>query len=96
VTPEEIVRFWSEDVGEARWFDPGATLDSEISRRFGETYALARGGELADWENTANGALALLLLLDQFPRNMFRGRAGAFATDAAAHAIAEPRHRART
>jgi uncharacterized protein (DUF924 family) len=89
VTPQDIVRFWTEDVGEPRWFDPDATLDAEIARRFGKTYALARDGKLADWENSAEGALALLILLDQFPRNMFRGQAEAFATDNKARAMAE-------
>ncbi|HEY1962819.1 MAG TPA: DUF924 family protein [Rhizomicrobium sp.] len=89
MTPQDVIRFWTEEVGEARWFDPDAALDVEIARRFGESYALARNGKLSDWENSAEGALALLLLLDQFPRNMFRGKAEAFATDAKAHAIAE-------
>jgi uncharacterized protein (DUF924 family) len=89
VTPHDIIRFWGEEIGEARWFDPDSALDAEIARRFGGTYALARDGKLADWENGASGALALLILLDQFPRNMFRGKAEAFATDAKAHAIAE-------
>ena len=89
MTPQEIVRFWAEEVGEARWFDPDAALDAEIARRFGDTYALAHDGKLSDWENSADGALALLILLDQFPRNMFRGKAEAFATDPQARAIAE-------
>jgi uncharacterized protein (DUF924 family) len=89
VTPQDIIRFWAEEVGDGRWFDPDAALDSEIARRFGETYALARDGKLADWEDSAEGALALLILLDQFPRNMFRGKAEAFATDPKARAIAE-------
>ena len=89
MTPQEIIRFWAEEVGEPRWFNPDATLDSEIGRRFGEAYALARDGKLRGWENTAEGALGLLILLDQFPRNIFRGKAEAFATDAKARAIAE-------
>ena len=52
------------------------------------TRPAARGG-LADWEHSAEGALALILLFDQFPRNMFRGNARAFATDAMARAVAE-------
>jgi uncharacterized protein (DUF924 family) len=89
VTPQEVIRFWAEEVGEGRWFDRDAALDAEIARRFGETCALAREGKLATWENSADGALALLILLDQFPRNMFRGKAPAFASDFQAHAIAE-------
>src|ERR1051326_7882297 len=89
MSPQDVVRFWIDEVGEGRWFAGDATLDSEIAQRFGDTYALARDGGLADWEHGAEGALALLLLLDQFPRNMFRGRAEAFATDAQARAIAD-------
>ena len=89
MTPQDIIRFWAEDVGEKHWFERDAALDFEIARRFGETYALARDGKLSDWENTADGALALLLLLDQFPRNMFRSEPEAFATDEKARAIAD-------
>ena len=89
MTPEEIIHFWAEKVGEARWFQSDPKLDSEIASRFGNAYALARDGDLSEWEETPQGALALLLLLDQFPRNMFRGRAEAFATDAQARAIAD-------
>jgi uncharacterized protein (DUF924 family) len=89
MTPHDVIQFWTDEVGEKRWFDPDAALDSEIARRFGETYALARDGKVPDWENSAGGALALLILLDQFPRNMFRGKAEAFATDAQARVIAD-------
>lgn len=88
MTPEEIIHFWAEEVGEARWFQSDPKLDSEIASRFGEAYASGRDGTLTAWEETPEGALALLLLLDQFPRNMFRGRAQAFATDAQVRAIA--------
>jgi uncharacterized protein (DUF924 family) len=87
--PQDVVRFWTDEAGEARWFQADPQLDSEIARCFREIYAQARDGKLSDWEEAPEGALALLLLLDQFPRNMFRNRAGAFATDAQARAIAE-------
>ena len=89
MTPHDIVRFWAEEVGEKRWFEPDLELDADIARRFGESCALASDGKLPDWENSAEGALALLILLDQLPRNMFRGKAEAFATDAKARAIAD-------
>ena len=57
--------------------------------KFLPTYEAAARGELAAWEESAEGALALVLLLDQFPRNLFRGDARAFATDALARAVAE-------
>jgi uncharacterized protein (DUF924 family) len=81
-----IVAFWRE-VGPDRWFEKDAALDDEIKRRFLSTYEAAAAGKLTDWEQSAEGALALLILLDQFPRNMFRGEARAFSTDPLARAI---------
>ncbi|HET9716924.1 MAG TPA: DUF924 family protein [Pseudolabrys sp.] len=83
----EIVAFWNE-AGRDRWFKKDAAFDDEIRRRFLSTHEAAAAGALSDWEHTAEGALALLLLLDQFPRNMFRGNARAYATDPLARAIA--------
>ena len=88
MTPADIIDFWNDKVGEARWFNSDAALDAEVAARFGEAYRAARDGKLTAWTETAEGSLALLLLLDQFPRNMFRGRAEAFATDALARRIA--------
>lgn len=85
--PKEIVAFW-RGAGPRGWFKKDPALDAEIRRRFLSLHERAAAGGLADWERTAEGALALLLLLDQFPRNMFRGEARAFATDAAARAVA--------
>ncbi len=87
VTPAEIVAFWRA-VGPDRWFEKDAALDDEIRRRFLAAHEAAAAGKLTAWEQTAEGALALLILLDQFPRHMFRGEARAFATDALARAVA--------
>jgi uncharacterized protein (DUF924 family) len=87
VKPAEIVAFW-RGVGPKRWFEKDTALDDEVRRRFLSAHEAAAGGKLAVWEQSAEGALALLILLDQFPRNMFRGEARAFATDAQARAIA--------
>jgi uncharacterized protein (DUF924 family) len=86
-TASEIVAFWRE-AGPKRWFEKDASFDDQIRRRFLPTHEAAAAGKLADWEDTAEGALALLILLDQFPRNMFRDQARAFATDPLARAIA--------
>ena len=83
----EIVAFWRA-VGPDRWFEKDEGLDEEIRRRFLDLHEVAATGELAAWEQTAEAALALLILLDQFPRNMFRGEKRAFATDPLARAIA--------
>jgi len=88
MTPDDIIVFW-KDVGEKRWFAVDPALDSEIRERFESVWEEAREGKLASWEGTADGALALLILLDQFPRNMFRGSAKAFSTDELARGVAE-------
>lgn len=72
-----------------RWFSKDPALDDEIARRFGDDIARAARGELAAWmegppDEAARGALALVILLDQFSRNAFRGTARAFAQDAEA------------
>jgi len=85
--PAAIVAFW-RTAGPDRWFEKDAALDDEIRRRFMASYEAAAAGKLTAWEQSAEGALALLLPLDQFPRNMFRGEARAFATDAVARGIA--------
>ncbi len=85
--PGAIVSFWQQ-AGPQRWFMPDAAFDETIRGRFLPAHEQAAAGALAGWANAAEGALALLLLLDQFPRNMFRGQARAFATDAQARAIA--------
>jgi uncharacterized protein (DUF924 family) len=86
VNAADVVSFWKE-AGPERWFNKNAAFDKEIRERFFDTYEAAATGRLSDWEQSAQGALALLILLDQFPRNMFRGDARAFATDPLARAI---------
>lgn len=86
--PEEIILFWNL-AGPKKWFNSDAAFDQEISSRFLETYEAGARGELSDWERSTYGALALVLLLDQFPRNIFRGTPKAFATDEKAKQIAD-------
>jgi uncharacterized protein (DUF924 family) len=88
VAPMDIVSFWG-DAGPEKWFDQDEGFDQAIRLRFLQTYEAAASGELAAWEESVEGALALVLLFDQFPRNMFRGNARAFATDALARAVAD-------
>jgi len=83
----EIVSFWRK-AGPDRWFVKDATFDNDIVDRFLGAHEAAVAGRLSEWEQTAQGTLALLILLDQFPRNMFRGEARTFATDALARAVA--------
>lgn len=83
----EIVAFWRE-AGHPRWFGEDADFDAEIRLRFEAVHMASAAGEYAAWERTAEGALALVLLTDQFPRNLYRGTAHAFATDPLARAVA--------
>ncbi len=75
--PNDIIQFWL-GVGEKKWYAVDPKLDAEIRERFEKPWREARAGKLSGWENTAEGALALLILTDQFSRNMFRGKADAF------------------
>ena len=86
-TPAEVIAFWRE-AGPEHWFEKDEVFDEAIRARFLALHERAAAGELKDWENSTEGTLALLLLFDQFPRNMFRGTARAFATDELARAIA--------
>ena len=83
----EVVSFWRQ-AGPDKWFAKIDDFDDEIRRRFLPTYEAAAAGRFTGWEQSAEGSLALLILLDQFPRNMFRGQARAFATDPLARSIA--------
>jgi uncharacterized protein (DUF924 family) len=80
VTSNSLLQFW-RDIGSERRFRKDEALDAEIRERFLDLHRRAADGGLDDWLEHADSALALVILLDQFPRNMFRGSAEAFATD---------------
>ncbi len=82
----DVVAFW-RDAGPKRWFAHDAGFDAEIRRRFEPLHLTASTGALGSWAVSAQGVLALLILVDQFPRNIYRGSAHAFATDALARTI---------
>jgi len=86
--PASVLAFWRA-AGPAKWFKKDTAFDEDIRARFLETYDAAVAGKLSDWEQTADGALALTVVLDQFPRNMFRGDARTYAADPQARAVAE-------
>jgi uncharacterized protein (DUF924 family) len=86
--PAEVVRFWSE-AGPERWFRKDEAFDRAFRERFLATHEAAARGDLGPWRRTAEGSLALLLLLDQFPRNAFRGTGRVYATDALARVVAQ-------
>jgi uncharacterized protein (DUF924 family) len=83
----DVTTFWTH-AGPAKWFAKSDVFDDAIRLRFEPVHHAAARGEYTAWEHTADGALALLLLLDQFPRNLYRGSAHTFATDPLARAIA--------
>lgn len=79
-TPASVVGFW-RDAGMAKWFRGGDAFDAECRSRWQAAHFAAARRELEPWMDTAEGALALAILLDQIPRNIFRGSGHAFATD---------------
>ena len=87
MTPNEIVAFWKE-AGSKHWFTKDDAFDAKLRSRFEAAHFAAARGELNAWEANAEGALGLLLLLDQISRNIFRGTAHAFATDPLAVGVA--------
>jgi uncharacterized protein (DUF924 family) len=85
-SPQTVLAFWRA-AGPDKWFEKDAGFDAEISSRFRGIYEAAAAGGLA-WDDNPQGALALLIVLDQFARNMFRGNARAFAADPLAREVA--------
>ncbi len=88
ITPSDVVAFWKE-AGPGKWFAKDDAFDSRFRRGFGDAHFAAARRELDHWAEAAEGSLALLILLDQFPRNVFRGTGHAFATDPLARMFAE-------
>lgn len=86
---EEIIEFWLNEVGPEGWYKADPQVDATITDRFKPDWEAAHTGTLHDWPTNPQGALAFLILTDQFPRNMFRGDWRAFATDALARAAAK-------
>ena len=86
-TPAQVLDFWF-GVDPKKWYAKDDAFDDEIRERFLSTYEAAAAGRLADWEEMPESALALVIVLDQFSRNMFRGSPRTFAADALALAVA--------
>ncbi len=79
-TANDILEFWAS-IGKQAWWTKNNDIDRQILEQFSELHAKATAGELDQWAETADGALALIIILDQFSRNMFRGSARTFAQD---------------
>ncbi|MGR3795283.1 DUF924 family protein [Vannielia sp. SX4] len=96
VGPEEICRFWIDEIGPDGWYLQDDALDARIREGFQESWEAIAAGARPDWGWTAREVLARIILTDQFPRNMFRGDARSFETDGLARewakwAVAEGR-----
>jgi uncharacterized protein (DUF924 family) len=85
-TADDVVTFWL-DAGPDRWFEEDAAFDAAVRERYAATYDDAAAGLLGAWEASPEGALALVIVLDQFPRNMFRGSARSYAADPLAREV---------
>lgn len=88
-TKHEIVHFWFNETEPQLWFQQNADFDARIADRFSITYQMAKDGLSNHWAADADGALALCLVLTQFPRRMYRGTAQAYETDEKALLIAK-------
>ena len=88
-TPEEILQFWLDETGPEGWYKGSDALDQEIRDRFEDAWERSTEGAYSLWLTYPSGALAYLILTDQFPRNMFRGTPKAFETDPLALAVAK-------
>lgn len=96
MTPNDVLRYWFGAPGEpdflqprSSWFTKSEATDRAIAERFGAVVEAALSGQLEPWAATPRGALALIVVLDQFTRNIFRGTPRAFAGDARALALAK-------
>lgn len=86
--PVEVLDYWLGEVGPAGWYAGGAALDAAMRDRWADLWQAARDGGLDHWAEGTVGCLALIVLCDQFPRNMWRGEAEAFDTDDLAREVA--------
>lgn len=86
-TPADVLRFWFEEHPKD-WFVKNPDFDAKIRARFLSLHEAAATGKLAHWADEARSCLALVIALDQFPRNIYRGDARAFASDELARSVA--------
>jgi uncharacterized protein (DUF924 family) len=87
IAPADILTFWRQ-VGPERWYERDDALDADVRGRFLDLWRKAAAGKLSSWEASDDGALALAIVLDQFPRNMFRDDVSTYSSDALAREVA--------
>src|SRR5262245_23613281 len=88
IGPMEVLAFWRA-AGPDKWFEKDTAFDAAITLRFSCLWQAGRDGRLTPWEEAPEGALALVIVLDQFPRNMFRGDRRAYESDGIARSVAD-------
>ena len=84
ITPESIIKFWYSDNVKSKWFNSTVEFDKELKTKYEDVWKDALRGELISWSESAEGCLALVIILDQFPLNMFRGEVKSFSSEAMA------------
>ena len=89
VNPDDVLRFWFEENGREQWFGKEPAFDEQIRRRFAEAAHQARDGKLERWVEAPRTCLALIILIDQFSRNLYRGSPLAWSADDHALAVAK-------
>ena len=81
ITPDDILEYWFSEKSKQYWFASTLEIDNEIREKYEDIWDRAASGELNDWQDSAEGSLALIIIFDQFPLNMFRGYSKAFKTE---------------
>ena len=85
---QDLIDFWFSDEVSQYWFNSTRAFDRQLLDSYADTWQQAKQGELDDWQQVASGSLALIILLDQMPLNMFRGTAKSFSTEAQSRDVA--------
>ena len=86
---DSVLAFWFQEIEPAQWWKVDAEFDALIKERFSDLLSAARSGELVSWRSEAKGRLAEIIVLDQFSRNIFRGKSEAFSQDVSALILAQ-------
>src|SRR6056297_814565 len=89
IAPDDVLSFWLDEIGPKGWYEASEELDAQIRERFMTAWENAQQGACSLWLTYPSGTLAYIILMDQFPRNMFRSEGRAFSTDRPALAAAK-------
>ena len=84
----DVIKYWFSEKSRQHWFSSTPEIDNEIKQRYEQLWINAASGKLNDWQDSPQGCLALIIILDQFPLNMFRGKAKSFQTEEMAVEVA--------